>query len=280
MHRTETLVLPDGRSTAFVQWGDPAGQPVIHLHGTPGSRLERYVDEGVTASLGIRFITLDRPGYGAAPPVPGWRLLDLVPVVSALADHLGLARFKLHAMSGGAPYALAVAWALKDRVTAAAIVAGLGPIDRPGALEGMSEENVAEYTIARTEPEKLGRFLSRRRTAPAMPEEELATLSRIPGLLDMLIENHGEMTRQGHAGTIGDHLAVTAPWGFRLDEVAVPLHLWHGDRDTLVPIHHAEHVAASVPRAVLHRCPGEAHFDMFARQREVLGVLADMPPVR
>ncbi|HEV7372081.1 alpha/beta hydrolase [Arenibaculum sp.] len=277
MPETQTLPLAGGRSTGFVQWGDPGGQPVIHLHGTPGSRLERYVDEAVTASLGIRFITLDRPGYGAAEPVPGWTLLDCASVVAGLADHLGLDRFKLHAMSGGAPYALATAWALGDRVAAAAIVAGLGPLDRPGALDGMSEENVAEYAIARAEPERLGRFLSRRRTAPAMPEAELATLSRIPGLLDMLIENHGEMTRQGQAGTVSDHLAVVAPWGFRLQDVAVPLHLWHGDRDTLVPIHHAEHVAATVPRAVLHRRRGEGHFDMFARQRDVLGLLADQP---
>jgi len=34
-----SLTLRDGRSMAYEKYGDPAGKPLILIHGSPGSRI-------------------------------------------------------------------------------------------------------------------------------------------------------------------------------------------------------------------------------------------------
>lgn len=258
---------------AFESWGDPDGQPVVHFHGTPGSRLERYPDEELCITLGIRFLTFDRPGYGDMPPGAGWSLAACAQAVAAAIDAMGEDRVRLHAFSAGTPYMLATAALLGARATSAAILGGLGPVDRPGALVGMPPATVEEFIAAREAPDRLPELLSRAKPPPAMPPEELEAIAATSEMLDMMLANHEEMTRQGHAGVLCDHLAFAGDWGFTFEEVRLPVHLWHGESDPLVPIHHSEFVAARLPRATLHRCPNEGHFEMFARQREVLTTL-------
>lgn len=271
--RTGSLRLPDGRKLAFAQWGALDGRPVVHFHGVPGSRLERYVDEGLTASLGVRFITVDRPGYGLSSPAASPSLLGFAEDVGALADHLGLRSFQVHAWSGGAPYALATARHLGCRVSHATILAGVGPLDRPNAFDGMTPGNVEEYSIARLSPERLPSLLTKHRLRPSLPEFELAAYNRSDGLLDMMLENDAETRRQGFAGRIADDLAIVGNWGFQLETIEKPLHLWHGDCDELVPCHHAQYVADHAPQATLRLCRGEGHLDMLSHQQEVFAIL-------
>src|SRR4051794_8100368 len=121
------LALPDGRSLCFAEWGDPAGFPVLTLHGTPGSRLNRHPDAEQYARAGARVITYDRPGYGGSTRRPGRSVVDCVEDVAALADHLGLDRFAVTGGSGGGPHALAVAARLGDRVVRCRCVVGVAP---------------------------------------------------------------------------------------------------------------------------------------------------------
>ncbi len=62
----ERIQLRDGRSLAFAEWGDPAGQPLFLFHGAYGSRFERPPDDELTAFGGVRLLTVDRPGHGAS----------------------------------------------------------------------------------------------------------------------------------------------------------------------------------------------------------------------
>src|SRR6266496_2748375 len=87
--------LRDGRSLAYAEWGDPAGRPVLHFHGIPGSRFERHADDGLYARLGLRYITIDRPGYGRSDPKPGRTFLDWAADVEQLADALEIDRFHI-----------------------------------------------------------------------------------------------------------------------------------------------------------------------------------------
>ena len=123
---TEQIALPDGRRLAFSELGDPAGVPVIHHHGMPGSRFDHQASPAFYARLGARVLTPDRPGYGLSDPHPGARLIDWAADVAALADTLGLARFGVTGLSGGGIFALACAACLPDRVTNA-VVTGCPP---------------------------------------------------------------------------------------------------------------------------------------------------------
>jgi pimeloyl-ACP methyl ester carboxylesterase len=108
--------LADGRQLAVRVSDNPAGYPVIHLHGTPGSRVGPLPRRRVLYELGVRLFSFDGPGYGGADRLVGRRVADVVPDVVAIADELGLTRFAVIGRSGGGPHALACAAMLPDRV--------------------------------------------------------------------------------------------------------------------------------------------------------------------
>jgi pimeloyl-ACP methyl ester carboxylesterase len=98
--------LPDGRELARLELGDPEGPPVFVFHGTPGSRLQVSFDERPIIATGVRFIAVDRPGYGHSTFYRGRRLADWSSDVASLADHLGIDRFAVIGVSGGGPMPL------------------------------------------------------------------------------------------------------------------------------------------------------------------------------
>jgi len=66
------LRLEDERTIGYSGWGDPGGLPVLFGHGTPGSRRDRYYpgldDQEWLLRRRVRFIGVDRPGYGYSDP--------------------------------------------------------------------------------------------------------------------------------------------------------------------------------------------------------------------
>src|SRR5207344_202536 len=101
--------------------GDPAGRPVVYLHGGGDSRLSRHPDDGIAAGLGIRLVAVDRCGS----PVIGRTLLGYAGELLALLDGLGMRRFGVVGWSAGGPHALAVAAAAPERVTRVCLVASM-----------------------------------------------------------------------------------------------------------------------------------------------------------
>ena len=60
----QTIRLPDGRALGFAEYGDPNGAPLFFFHGLWASRLTYHPDDQIARSLGVRLITVDRPGIG------------------------------------------------------------------------------------------------------------------------------------------------------------------------------------------------------------------------
>lgn len=127
-HLDQCFTLPDGRKLSYAEFGDPTGYPVIYFHGFPGCRLEPWPHQRMRARKRIRLICPDRPGIGGSSPLPGRRYLDYPPDVLHLADHLGLRRFAILGVSGGAPYAVACAKAIPpERMSAVGLLAPAAP---------------------------------------------------------------------------------------------------------------------------------------------------------
>ncbi|MFA5875052.1 MAG: alpha/beta hydrolase, partial [Anaerolineales bacterium] len=167
----KALQLTEGRTLAFAEYGDLRGKPVFFFHGTPGSRYFRPSDE-ITAGLGVRLICVDRPGYGESTFQPGRRILDWPEDIAQLADALSIDKFAVAGHSGGGPYVSACAVALPDRVTAAALLSGAGPVEAPDVTRGMSATTKFGLTVGRFIPWPLWRaliwvFYHRRRDDPA-----------------------------------------------------------------------------------------------------------------
>jgi pimeloyl-ACP methyl ester carboxylesterase len=132
----QQIRLRDGRLLGCAEYGDPEGKPVFFFQGTPSSRL-MHPDATLTSALAGRLIMLDRPGFGLSDFQPNRHLLDWPDDVVEVADLLGLDRFAVVGISGGGPYAAACAYKIRERLTSVAMVSSMGPVDVPGATEGM-----------------------------------------------------------------------------------------------------------------------------------------------
>jgi pimeloyl-ACP methyl ester carboxylesterase len=261
--RDLTVTTPDGRALRVREDGDPNGVPVIAHHGTPGSRLlyRRWVEDAT--ELGIRLIAYERPGYGGSDRHQGRSVADAAADVEAISDALGLDRFLTQGRSGGGPHALACAALLPDRVAAAATLASVAPyrVDGLDFMAGMGEDNVEEFSAAVEGPAKLAPLLEAMAPKlidadPRAVAESLRSLLSPPDvavLSDGLAEELIEVTTEGIRGTrdgwLDDDLAFTRPWGFQLDSIEVPLQLWQGRQDLMVPAAHGEWLAGQIPGA-------------------------------
>jgi pimeloyl-ACP methyl ester carboxylesterase len=274
MKGDKTLSLEDGRLLGYAVYGDPEGRPVFYFHGFPGSRLEARLADRVAARLGIRLIALDRPGFGLSDFKPRRTIFDWPDYVVKVADALGINRFATVGISGGGPYTAACAVRIPQRLTAVAIVSGLGPLDISGGagpmvgtnrlilslgrrlpwLAGMSLRRIA-YQVRRNPEEMLGRMIA------ALPDPDKAVLAR-PEVKATLTDNVLEAFRAGSRGASCELLLYTRPWGFRLNEIATRVDLWHGEQDLSVPAEMGRYQACTIPNCRPMFYPGEGHFSL------------------
>jgi pimeloyl-ACP methyl ester carboxylesterase len=90
---------------------------------------------------------------------------------------------------------------------------------------------------------------------------------------ESLLESYALAFRQGTVGQVRDWAILATPWGFRPEDVQVPVQIFHGKIDDRVPVHHAEHLARVIPDSQLTLYAGEGHMIIFERAEEFLGAL-------
>jgi pimeloyl-ACP methyl ester carboxylesterase len=283
------MKLRDGRRLAYSELGDPAGIPIFHQHGMPGSRVEHVAEPELYRSLGVRVITPDRPGYGLSDPVPHSPLLDWPSDIEELADHLGIARFGIIGLSGGGIYALACAAAIPDRLTDVVVTGCPGPMQRPGAVADMRFLTHAGVWLGAHTSwllEAGATILSPMvRSFPGffvdhfnedVPPADRRWLS-MPSVNREAAETLREAFRPGVWGYVQDIRVLARPWRFALQDIRVPVQLWHGDEDMVIPLHHGRYLASVIPGATLRICPGEGHMLMWNHLPEILMAAAGMP---
>jgi pimeloyl-ACP methyl ester carboxylesterase len=277
--------LSDGRRLAFAEYGDPVGKPVFLFHGAPGSRFFRPPFDDRTRALGVRLITVDRPGFGESDYQPGRRIPDWPADVCELADSLGIGKFAVAGHSAGGPYALACAALIPGRLTAAATVSGLGPVDAPGALDGIRRRNRLGFLYGRHLPAlfwTLGVWLLFHR-AKDHPEEFVHAdqihpdpdnaMLTLPGVLEMCQTSTSMALRHGVGGFAREAFLLSRPWRVPLSQIPIPVHIWHGTADQDAPLGMAQAVARAVPNGQLRIFPGEGHLLIMRHWEELLRLL-------
>ncbi len=273
---------------SYLDLGNPSGTPVFHFHGAPSSRLEALFFDLDTAAAraGVRLLALDRPGIGGSDPQRGRTLLDQAHDVASAADVLGVDRYGLLGYSVGAASALACRASRPGRITATAIVSGIGPAEVVGLDAGRSPDVSRFFRTAERYPwlARIGlRFMRYGTTTPermiaatgrGMPPADRAVAER-PGAAAPFAAFLSEALRQGTSGVLDDARLAVRPWGFTPGPTGSPLTIWHGSADTNAPVAAAFWLAELVPGAQLRVLSDEGHVSLLdARADDVLHDLA------
>lgn len=276
-----TATVGDGRELGWAEFGHPDGDVVLWFHGTPGACLQvpPTVHE-VALQRGFRVIAVERPGTGRSTDHRYRRLVEFGTDVELLADELRLDRFGIVGLSGGGPYALAASRHLPDRVVVTTLLGGIGPVRGPDAV--MSYTRALRFfaptlEILRTPVGSALGVLFRNAAPVADPAFAVYTsllgfadtpVFRAPGFKAMFL--HDLLTATNLRAAAHDMALFARHWGFQLDEVQVPVVIWHGLSDVIVPPSHGHHQAARLPYGELRVRAGAGHFAGFSEVADVL----------
>jgi pimeloyl-ACP methyl ester carboxylesterase len=284
------IAVGGDRQIGFAEFGAPQGRPIFWLHGTPGARRQIPQEARDYAEReDIRLIGIDRPGIGSSTPHQYANVLAFADDMATVADVLGIDKMAVVGLSGGGPYTLACAAAMPDRVVAAGVLGGVAPMIGPdGISSGLM--TLGSYMAPVLEvaglPVRLAAGalirLVRPIASPALevyarisPEGDRRLLGR-PEFKAMFLDDLLNGSRKQLAAPFADIVAFCRDWGFRLDEVKVPVCWWHGDHDHIVPFAHGQHVVARLPDATLYPMPGESHMGGLARAEDILGIMIEI----
>lgn len=283
----EIISLSGGRSVAVSEYGVPTGEPVFFFHGWPSSRTMAQLTDAAARDLNLRIISPDRPGIRDSSFQAERRLLDWPPLLAELADKLRVERFKIIGISGGAPYTFAAAWALSERVQAVAVVSGAAPLaelaDRSKLLKlyrALLFFYPRHRQLLRLSFHAARPFLSIklplrfRPTLLKLLQPCDAAVMRDVAAFEACFESQRQAWRASAEGLLVDAEIYAQPWGFSLEEITVPVRLWHGKKDRSFHWELARDLGQRLTNCAPHLVEGEGHYSLPIRHMHE--ILADL----
>lgn len=269
---------------SYLERGDPSGAPVLHFHGWPSSRLEQFAGEDLLLKHHLRWLSLDRPGYGETPFQREHTLRNWARTIDRWATDHGLDRFHVCGFSGGGPFAQAVAAHLPERVLSLHLIASLAPFG-DGAVQVPPPWAGAGEVLLKYAPALavlgFAAFNRYRKLRPLAAERfQLSTMHPSdreildhPHILDRFAKSHEASMQQGVRHIIEDLQLYRSRWDFEQRIIQCPTRIWVGSEDIQVPAECSRWLAKQIPNATLREYPGEAHYLAYRHADEILAAI-------
>lgn len=248
--RLGRTALPDGRRLAWAEWGPPDGRPVLLC---PGGATGRSLGFGthLLDDLGVRLLSVDRPGLGASDPAPGRTLTDWAEDIAVLLADRGIRRPHLVGYSQGVPFALACA--AHGLATAVSAVSGSAEPSAPELADALSPDVRAMVAAVARDPEGAEATVAASASAASM--WDMVTTGCAPA--DRAVFRHPAFAHafrraieegftQGPGGFARDTVLTMGRWPFTLTGITVPVDLWYGEDDT--SMFHSHHLGEPLVR--------------------------------
>lgn len=232
--------LADGRRVGWAAWRPEDGRPVLLCSGAALGRSLGFGTDHLHR-LGVRLLTVDRPGLGASDSAPGRTLADWARDVEQLAAALALGDLRIAGFSQGASFALACAAAGLPR--AVAIVAGQDDLAHPAFADRLDPAVSGLVRAVAADPAGVEASFAETASAAMLWElivgsssaHDLAVYTA-PDFAPAFRRALDEGFTQGAAGYARDLVLALGRWPLDLGAIRVPVDLWYGERDAS-PVH-------------------------------------------
>ena len=254
------LTLRSGRRVGFTLYGDAHGIPVVNCHGGLLSGHDVGPADGDARSLGLCVISPTGPGWAAPTAFP---VMDCSRGYTPIWYRSSGTSASRSSASWGGQKAVSTPWpcafALGVRVVRCAVVAGCLPLDDRATFKQLNRLDRSLIGLSKHAPVAtrayftLTRMLSRhapkvllRQAVKDLPADEARAVTERGRWLPTLLGEGAANSRGG----VDEYLAMSAPWGFAPEDIAIPVHVFQGEADALVP--------AAWGRGLARRVPGPA----------------------
>ncbi len=278
--------LRDRRNLSYSIYGPDEGIPFVMFHGSPGSRIS--MEDDLLHRIGVKMIYPERPGYGNSSPHPNATFLSWADDIREFLDYLEVENVAIGGASGGGPFAMACAAAFPERLSSLTLISSAAPQNLPGYKNKMAFGNRLGYFLNKYAP-----FLMKYATASFAkrmlknPEKTFDQIFKQLGEADrkvirsmkeegtfrVILDHLREAYSNGVKGHIMDNQILTEDWNILYDKITCPVHIWHGEEDTLAPIPGVRALAAFLPHATPNYIAGAGHLLM--ENQEVFGQILD-----
>ncbi len=275
-----------GKKLLIQEWGSEDLPVVLFVHGFPGCADHGGLMAASSKWGAFRLIAMDRPGYGQSDLQKKITPYKFANQIKAFLDEKAIQELSIITVSGGAPYAMATAHLLKERVRKLTSVAGAAPLTlkncrymnstqvRMWMLRTFVPQPVLEYTMGRlwkSGIEKVDQFLFNESSEFSPPDQEVFAHAEIGPLLTSTLKT---ALSQGPGALLEDLQVIKSSWGFPLNEVICPVTLWHGGSDNVIHYKYAYEMEKLLPKAKLKFISDEGHYSISLNRRdEILGDL-------
>ncbi|KAF1914666.1 Alpha/Beta hydrolase protein [Ampelomyces quisqualis] len=261
---SQFVTLSDGRRIGYAVWGStsPNAKIVCWPHGLPGSRLSVHSWDQWGKSTGLTFICPERPGYGLSTLKKTYSVFEHAGDIRDLMQHLGHRQYKLFGVSGGGPYALAVArLASQGEVIGVLLVCPTTPPEGPQTGQSIKSffwEMKLTFLPQLAERDLRNDHEADRKAWIAAPSNEI--IRKRPKGAKILAYREGW---SAFAGRIADQKAMIRPWGFRLEDVdARKIIILAGGLDENTASLGAQYMRNRLRNSTTIVKPGENHYSM------------------
>ncbi len=264
--RLQVARLAGGRTVRYLDRGEPGWTPFVFFGGlatSVGAFTLTEFHRRARERLGLRAISVERNGFGATGFDPRLGYAAAVTDVLGVLEALEVDRFSLVAISGGGPFAAALAAAVPGRVRSVHLVAAVagGLI----ATHGSAGERFADAAAVARDPEGMW---------------ELAAASPVQAIPGWTAAARAE-GRRALPDPDTAARAIAHEWRLLcetelpdLSQVQAPAYLYTGARDDVVPRIHAQAWQDALPElAAWREYPGEGHEVAYRHWDDVLADL-------
>lgn len=269
------LKLETGRKLSYSLLGDEKGFPVVHCHGGLMCRLDIAFLSEVARAENIRLIIIDRPGVAYSDPSPGRTLLDWADDVAAVCNKIGVGKFSVTGWSLGGQYAIALGYALPQRVQKVGVISGCIPPDHPLMMKKINLADALLIRLSKNTPRsaKFAFYVIRAgiKIAQGLVNAGMKKIvsAKAPGFIikniaDDYFSSIFLQALKQLSGMVEEYRVLGSPWGFDPKDMKRPLIWWTGSKDIAVPPAWNPVIKKLFPDVKAIEIEGEGHFLIYS----------------